>query len=199
MGTGVLNSSCRQQLTYSIQKVFFHIPVTLLSSLVRMEPHHINKMDNANFLNKHFVIKTEKYKLDFSSKILPIMIEIANSGSRFLWLSIEHRKDFQVIQGGNVSYSISKSGLRYQTFQNNLMDDVNRHVEKEIAYLSHENIYFLSSNSKNSFNLENTLSFFGDSTHKLLRNRNLTLPFPLWLDTNYILNFACNAMYVDSE
>lgn len=91
-------------------------------------------------------------------------------------------------------------GLRYQTFQNNLIDDVNRHIEKSIADLSHKHIYFLSANSKNTFNLAKTLAFLPDNTHKLLRNKNLTLPFPLWLDTNYILNFACNAVVtVDSE
>ena len=85
-----------------------------------MEPHHVNKMENAIFLNKHFIMKTEKYKLDFSSKVLPIMIELADSGSRFLWSSIEKRRDFQVIQGGNVSYAISKpdhSALKLMKFR----------------------------------------------------------------------------------
>ena len=51
---------------------------------------------------------------------------------------------------------------------------------------------FMSANSRNTENLSKTALFLGDMTHKMVRNEKINLPFPLWLDTNYMLNFACN-------
>ena len=83
--------------------------------------------------------------------------------------------------------------------QNYLMDNVNAQIEKWINTLSHENVFFLSSNSRNTPNLSNTALLLGDMTHKIPHNEKMSLPFPLWLDTNYILNFACNQLIgVDS-
>lgn len=153
--------------------------------------------DNTKLNATKFVDQAERYKRDFITVILPIIIELADSGNRFLWASTEHRVDFSLKESKlsdklNITYKVLDTEKNYQMLQNYLMDDVNDHIERWIFKLSHKNIYFMSANSRNTENLSKTALFLGDMTHKMVRDKKINLPFPLWLDTNYMLNFACN-------
>ena len=159
---------------------------------VEMNQGSNKSMEKDDYVNKKYVSKAEQYKKDFTEIIIPIITELANSGNKILWMSIEYRQDFVVKKGGQVSYAVTDPDKIYQSFHNHLMDDINNHIENEIAAMNHENIYYFSSNSRNTLNLSKTAVFLGDLTHKMKRDKNITLPFPLWLDTNYMLNFVCN-------
>lgn len=70
----------------------------------------MRQVHNKNFNMTEFVAKTENYKYFFISKILPTVAELADSGNRFLWASIEHRADFtletKILNEKNITYTV---------------------------------------------------------------------------------------------
>ena len=124
------------------------------------------------------------------------MIELADFGNRFIWASCEHRADFDLsdikLQNGkNMTYTILNDKFKHQMFQNYLMDNTNSFLKRLIEETSHENIYFMYANSKNAENLLKTAVLLsGDGTHKMIRTKQVTLPFTLWLDVNYRVVFT---------